>query len=69
MTTETTLTAKSDSFYATDEDRARIAAIMELLRRRGNRSSKSAAISYALARVFLTECSEDGSMLGQRDAA
>jgi hypothetical protein len=71
MTTEATKAteARPASFYATTEDRDRIAAIAEMLRRRGHRSSASAAISYALHRVFLAECSADGSKISERNAA
>lgn len=74
MTTETTkgTGAKSMSFYATDEDQDRIAAIATMLRGRGHRIAApgvSAVISYALARIFLTECTEDGSLITDRNAA
>lgn len=63
------------SFAANDEDRERIKAIGEMLERRGYRVmrggnvSASAVISYALHRVFLAECSTDGSLITDRNAA
>jgi hypothetical protein len=71
MTTETT-GSKTMAFYASDEDQEHIAAIVAMLRRRGHRINTRGvtdAVSYALSRVFLLECSTDGAQAHERNAA
>lgn len=65
------------SFAATEEDRAHLTAIAELLTQRGVQGGSrggrpvtvSQVISYALSRVFLTECSTDGAPTTEQIAA
>lgn len=64
--------AKTLAFYAKGEDREHIAMVAKMLRERGHRfvdPGVTAAVSYALRFVVLTECSENGSPATERNAA